>query len=307
MDAAASDVRYVEVGGHRVRVTSPDKVLYPGTGTTKWDVVEYVREVAEVLLRHAGQRAVTRKRWPGGVGTLEHPGESFFTKNLERGAPDWVATVVIEHADHPVTYPVLSEEATLVWFAQLAALELHVPQWRVESSPTSPDSGEHYPDRLVLDLDPGEGADLADCAVVALHLRTRLADLGLDTHPLTSGSKGMHLYAPLDGTRTSTQAKDLAHALASELEASEPERVVSGLSKAKRAGKVLIDWSQNAAAKTTVSPYSLRGRVRPTVAAPRTWEEIEAADQGGLTQLTYPDVLRRLDRDGDLLAPLAGT
>ncbi|WP_404312408.1 ATP-dependent DNA ligase [Agrococcus terreus] len=292
----------LDIGGRVVRLSNPTKVLYPETGTTKRDVVDYYAQVADVLMAHAAGRPVTRKRWVDGVGTERKPGAVFFQKQLERGAPGWLETVDIQHSEGVKAYPLVSEPAALVWMANLAALELHVPQWRADAGfGASVDSERQHPDRLVLDLDPGEGADIDDCAEVALWVREVLVDMGLDPMPLTSGSKGIHLYARLHGTLTSRQVSDVAHELARSLEQLHPDRVVSEMRKAKRVGKVMLDWSQNSAAKTTVAPYSLRGRVRPTVAAPRTWDEIE---HGHLEQLEYPEVLRRLDRDGDLIAAL---
>ncbi|WP_347755515.1 ATP-dependent DNA ligase [Agrococcus sp. ProA11] len=285
----------ITVGGRTLRLTNADKVLYPSTGTTKRDVLEYVLRASDALIAHSALRPVTRKRWPDGVGTARKPGKLFFQKGLERGAPEWVETVEQQHSTGKKQYPVLSEPATLAWMAQMGALELHVPQWRMV------DGERANPDRLVLDLDPGDGADLDDCARVALQVRELLVDIGLDPVPLTSGSKGIHLYARLDGTVTSEQASEVARQLARSLEQMHPDEIVSDMKKALRHGKVLIDWSQNSASKTTIAPYSLRGRLRPTVAAPRTWEEIEA---GGLEQLEYPEVLERLERDGDLIAAL---
>lgn len=285
----------IVVGGRSLRFSNPDKVLYPSTGTTKRDVLEYVLRASEPIIAHAGGRPVTRKRWTEGVGTEKKPGQVFFQKTLEKGAPDWVQTVELQHSTGPKQYPVLTEPAVLAWMAQMGALELHVPQWRML------DGDRQNPDRLVLDLDPGPGADLDDCARVALWVRELLEDIGLHPVPLTSGSKGIHLYARLDGTVTSEQASDVAHTLARSLEQMHPELIVSDMKKSLRTNKVLLDWSQNSGSKTTVAPYSLRGRLRPTVAAPRTWDEIEA---GGLEQLEYTEVLERLERDGDLIASL---
>ncbi|MFJ6113754.1 ATP-dependent DNA ligase [Agrococcus sediminis] len=290
----------IVVGGRSLRFSSPDKVMYPATGTTKRDVLEYVLRASDVLIAHAGGRPVTRKRWTEGVGTERKPGQVFFQKTLERGAPDWVQTVELQHSTGPKQYPVLSEPAVLAWMAQMGALELHVPQWRMLDGERHGDDPPR-PDRLVLDLDPGPGADLDDCAQVALWVRELLEDVGLHPMPLTSGSKGIHLYARLDGTVTSEQASEVAHTLARSLEAMHPELIVSEMKKSLREGKVLLDWSQNSGSKTTVAPYSLRGRLRPTVAAPRTWAEVEA---GGLEQLEYDEVLARLERDGDLIAAL---
>lgn len=292
----------LEVGGRTVRLSNPAKVLYPSTGTTKREVVDYYLEVADALLPHVAGRPVTRKRWVDGVGTARKPGQVFFQKQVERGAPEWLQTVEIQHTEGAKAYPLASEPAALAWMANLAALELHVPQWRADAGHgASVDSERQHPDRLVLDLDPGEGADLDDCAWLALEVRELLEEIGLQPVPLTSGSKGIHVYARLDGSLTSRQVSDVAKQLARSLAELHPDRVVSEMAKAKRRGRVMVDWSQNSAAKTTVAPYSLRGRVRPTVAAPRTWEEIE---RGGLEQLEMADVLRRLERDGDLIAAL---
>lgn len=293
----------VTVGGRRLKVSNLDKVLYPESGTTKAEVIAYYVEIAPTLLPYAQGRPVTRKRWPNGVGSAQHPGEVFFHKDIGPGAPDWVATRPIQHSDREVRYPVLTGSvddatATLAWFAQLAALELHVPQWRFGA-----DGGPQHPDRLVLDLDPGEGVGLAECAEVARLAREALTALGLRPYPVTSGSKGIHLYAALDGTASAAEVSDLAHRLARALEREHPDLVVSDMAKALRQGKVLVDWSQNNGAKTTIAPYSLRGTLRPQVAAPRTWAEL---DDPALTHLQPAEVLARLQEHGDLLAGLTG-
>jgi bifunctional non-homologous end joining protein LigD len=231
-----------------------------------------------------------------GVGTAEHQGEVFFHKNLDDSAPRWVKRRTIEHVDHSNDYPLVNDRATLVWLAQLAALEIHVPQWRF-----GPRGARRNPDRLVLDLDPGEGVGLAECAEVARLARAVLAEHDLVAHPVTSGSKGIHLYAALDGSRSSDRVSELAHELARSLEAEHPELVVSDMKKVSRRGRIFVDWSQNNASKTTVAPYSLRGRAHPTVAAPRTWDELSSP---GLAHLEYAEVLERVARDGDLLEPL---
>jgi len=280
----------IEVGGHEVRVTHPEKVMYPESGTTKRDVVDYYTAVAEVMLPHVRDRPATRKRWVRGVD-----GPLFFEKNLGAGAPAWVRRQEIEHKDHTNAYPVVDDAATLVWLAQSDALEIHVPQWRFGVG-----DERLAPDRMVLDLDPGPGAGLPECVEVALLLRELLTGMGLEPFPVTSGSKGIHLYAPLDGRQTSDQVSAVAHELARALAADHPDLVVSDMKKALRPGKVLVDWSQNNAAKTTVAPYSLRGRARPWVAAPRTWRELT---RPGLAQLEWREVLRRVRRRGD---PMAG-
>jgi len=292
---SSSQSETVSVDGHRLKLTNLEKVLYPQTGTTKADVLAYYAEVASVLIPHSENRPATRKRWVHGVGTPEHPGEVFFQKNLEDAAPSWVKRRSIEHKDHANVYPLVNDLATLTWLAQIAALEIHVPQWRFGRT-----GARRNPDRLVLDLDPGEGAGLQECAVVARLVRDILSDMGLTAMPVTSGSKGIHLYAALDGSQTSDQVSAVAHELARLLEADHPDLVVSDMKKSLRAGKVLLDWSQNNGSKTTITPYSLRGRFEPTVAAPRTWRELASKD---LAQLDYQEVLRRVKRRGD---PLAG-
>jgi bifunctional non-homologous end joining protein LigD len=286
----------VDVDGRRLTLTSLDKVLYPETGFTKGEVLAYYAAVAPALIPLAAGRPVTRKRWPDGVGTAEQPGGMFFIKNLESHAPEWVERRSIAHESGTNVYPLLNDRATLTWLAQSAALELHVPQWRF-----GPDGEALNPDRMVLDLDPGEGAGLAECAEVARLIRTILNGMGLEPVPVTSGSKGIHLYAPLDGAQTSDQVTEVARALARSLEADHPGLVVSDMKKAVRTGKVLVDWSQNRAAKTTLVPYSLRGTLRPMAAAPRTWRELAAKS---LRQLEPHEVVERLERRGDLLESL---
>lgn len=291
-----SQKQVVTVDGHRLTLTNLDKVLYPETGTTKADVLAYYAAIADLLIPHAADRAATRKRWVNGVGTAEHPRQSFFQKNLDDSTPSWVKRGTIEHKDHNNEYPLVNNAATLVWLGQIAALEIHVPQWKFGRT------GQiKNPDRLVLDLDPGEGVGLQECAEVARYARVILKGMGLDTMPVTSGSKGIHLYAALDGTQASDQVSDVAHELARALEAEHPQLIVSDMKRSLRDGKVLVDWSQNSAAKTTITPYSLRGRSRPLVAVPRTWRELASPD---LTHLDYEQVLARMKRRKDPLAAL---
>ena len=285
----------VSVDGHRLRLTNLDKVLYPETGTTKAEVLSYYAAVAEHLLPHARNRPATRKRWVHGVGSPEHPGQVFFQKNIDASAPSWVKRFPIEHKSGTNLYPLVNDLATLTWLAQIAALEIHVPQWQF-----GPRGRIRNPDRMVLDLDPGEGAGLAECAEVARRAREILTGMGLDARPVTSGSKGIHLYTALDGSQTSEEVNAVAHELARALEADSPDLVVSDMKKTLRRGKVLVDWSQNNANKTTICPYSLRGRFTPTVAAPRTWEELEDPELG---QLDFEEVLERI---GAGIDPLAG-
>lgn len=273
--------------GAAVRFTHPGKVLYPEAGTTKLDVARYYMQVASVLVPWARDRPATRKRWVDGVGTSAEPGKSFFQRNLDSSTPEWIPRQVMQHKDHENTYPLVNDARTLVWLAQTATLEIHVPQWRF-----SPDGVVLHPDRMVLDLDPGEGAGLPECAAVALLVKDALAQVGVVSLPVTSGRKGLHVYARLDGRRTSEEVARVAHELAESLEDEHPEMVVSRMDKELRRGKVLVDWSQNWPGKTTVVPYSLRGSALPTVAAPRRWEEIEAVD---LAQLDHREVLARIE------------
>ncbi len=294
----ASRDQVVTVEGRTIKLTNLDKVLYPQTQTTKADVLSYYAQVGPTMLPHLRDRPATRKRWPDGVGEVKGKRPTvFFNKDLGAGTPDWVPRGTIAHKDHDNDYPVINDLATLSWLAQLAALEIHVPQWRF-----GPDGNPQNPDRLVLDLDPGPGVTLAECARIAMLVRDILRDIGHDPIPVTSGSKGIHLYAPLDGSQTPEQATEVARELAVALESDHPDLVISSMKRSERNGKVFIDWSQNNGAKTTVSPYSLRGRDRPMVAAPRTWEELEDPD---LRQLEYPEVITRLADLGDPLAPLA--
>ncbi|MFC8923656.1 ATP-dependent DNA ligase [Cellulosimicrobium sp. NPDC057127] len=281
----------VSVEGHRLKLTNLDKVLYPATGTTKGDVLAYLAAVAEVMLPHCANRPATRKRWPDGTD-----GQVFFQKNAGQGVPSWVRTRRIQHKSSANDYVLVNDLATLTWLGQTGSLELHVPQWQFGRT------GVHLnPDRLVLDLDPGPGAGLAECAEVARLARRILLGMGLDPLPVTSGSKGIHLYAALDGKQDSAAVSAVAHELARYLESEHPDLVVSDMKKSLRGGKVLVDWSQNNANKTTIAPYSLRGRERPMVAAPRTWDELDDRD---LRHLDADEVLERVRTIGDPLAAL---
>ncbi len=297
----------VEVDGRRLQVSNLDKVMYPATETTKGEVLHYYATLATVLLPHVKDRPVTRIRWPHGT-----TGPSFFEKNLPSGAPAWLRSVTVpssgsragDSSRDTITYPLVDDTAALTYLANLASLELHVPQWRVDA-----DGRPLPPDRLVIDLDPGSPAGLHECALLALVVRERLAALGLTSAPVTSGSKGMQLYARLPGDQDAEAIRDVAREIAQDLTRAQPELVVWKMTKSLRPGKVLLDWSQNTAAKTTIAPYSLRGKDAPFVAAPRTWEEVErgAERPGRLEHLQMDEVLRRVSRDGDLFGQvLAG-
>ena len=275
----------------RVKLTNPDKVLYPATGTTKAEVFEYYVAIAEAMVPHIAGRPVTRKRWPNGVGGLD-----FFEKQLASSAPRWLQRGSVTHKSGTTTYPVIDTREGLAWIAQQASLEVHVPQWKFTSD------GEPGPaTRIVFDLDPGEDVTFRQLSEVAHEVRDFITDVGLRTYPLTSGSKGLHLYVPLADPVSSQGASVLAKRIAQQLEKSMPKQVTATMTKSLRAGKVFVDWSQNSAAKTTIAPYSMRGRETPTVAAPRTWDEIEDPD---LQHLRFEEVLMRVERDGDLLAGL---
>jgi len=308
--SGAGAAQAVRVGDRTVRLTNPDKVLFPGDGdahpTTKAELVEYYWRIAPVMLPHLAGRPVTRKRWPHGTGPVRgRDAEPFFTKNLDSGTPDWVPRATIVHHERPVTYPLATEDAVLVWCAQMASIELHVPQWRLPPAVIEGrrdlvlDDADTRPDRLVVDLDPGPGVGLEECCEVALAARELLDDVGFASVPVTSGSKGIHLYAALDGV-SSAAASAFAAELAASLVAELPKLALMQMKRDLRAGKVFVDHTQNNAAKTTVSPYSVRGRLEPWVAAPRSWDEVEA---GGLTQLRLAEVLERA-QDGDLFAAL---
>ena len=292
----------VDVEGRTLKISSLDKVLYPRSGTTKGEVLNYYAQIAPVLLPHLKDRAVTRIRWPHGVQDM-----SFFEKNAPSGTPSWVRTATVPttgsrsgKGDGVITFPIVDDLATLTWLVNLAALELHVHQWTVGRN-----GRPRNADRLVIDLDPGEPAGLHECCVVALLVQDKLAEHGLHGKPVTSGSKGLHLYADLPKRLPSDDSTALAKKVAEELQREHPSLVTATMTKTKRPGKVFLDWSQNAGSKTTISPYSLRGKELPYVAAPVSWAEVEegADDPLGLEQLRFDEVLRRVAEHGDLFAP----
>ncbi|GAA5076973.1 bifunctional non-homologous end joining protein LigD [Thermocatellispora tengchongensis] len=287
----------VTVDGRRLSLSNLDKVLYPQDGFTKAEVLDYYSRIAPVLLPHLRGRPLTVKRYPNGV-----EGGFFFEKNAPAHRPSWVRTAKLptpgSSKDREITeFAIVEDLASLVFFANLAALELHVPMWRVD------DRGRALePDTLVFDLDPGPPATIVECCRVARVLRELLAADGLTAYPKTSGSKGMQLYAPWDrGPDPSGYAKQIARHLAAEM----PDQVVSVMTKKVRQGKVLIDWSQNNPAKTTVAPYSLRARATPTVSTPLTWAELEDCEHADELVFTSADVLARVEEHGDLFGPVA--
>jgi DNA ligase D-like protein (predicted polymerase)/DNA ligase D-like protein (predicted 3'-phosphoesterase) len=287
----------VEVAGRRLKLSNLDKPLYPGV--PKSAVVDYYARIADTLLPHLAGRPLTVRRFPDGI---DRP--SFYEKNAGRNAPDWLRTVDVPtpgstKGSETANFVVVEELATLVYLANLAVLELHVPQWRVDAE------GEvHPPDELVFDLDPGEGTTVVDCARVAERVRAILEADGLRPRAKTSGSKGMQVSAAVrvtERSRTSEYAKAVAELLARET----PKQVTAVMAKDRRTGKIFVDWSQNNPAKTTIAPYSLRARAAggaPTVSTPLHWHEVEAA--GSVAELTFSptDVLARVASDGDLYA-----
>jgi bifunctional non-homologous end joining protein LigD len=302
MATQETDEVLVDVEGRTLRISNLGKVLYPRTGTTKGEVLNYYAQVAPVLLPHLKDRAVTRIRWPHGVEDM-----SFFEKNIPGGTPSWVHTVTVpttgsrtaSREEGTLTFPIVDDLATLTWLVNLAALELHVHQWTVGRN-----GRPRGADRLVIDLDPGEPAGLHECCRVALLVSDALEERGLVAKPVTSGSKGLHLYADLARPMPSERSTALAKEVAEALEKAHPALVTATMTKSRRAGKVFLDWSQNSGSKTTISPYSLRGKERPYVATPLGWDEVEegADDPDALEQFRYEQVLERIEEYGDLFA-----
>lgn len=292
MKAEAVDVR---VAGRTLTLTSLSKVMYPEAGFTKAQVIDYYQRIAPFMLPHIRGRPLTRIRYPHGVADM-----FFFEKNKPAGTPDWVETVKVQHKREVTEFIVCDDLATLVWLANLSALELH-PQLHLAKEPERPTC-------VVFDLDPGLPAALVECCQVALWIRDVLADLDLEAWPKVSGGKGLQLYVPLN-TKTDYEAtKSFAKAIAQLLERQHPDDVVSLMKKELRKGKVFIDWSQNDQVKTTVGVYSLRARARPTVSMPLTWGEVEAAVEGedaGALVFEAPAALARAAKQGDLFKPVA--
>jgi bifunctional non-homologous end joining protein LigD len=301
MPAEKEEVR-VDVEGRTLTISNLHKVLYPRTGTTKGEVLNYYAQVAPVLLPHLADRCVTRIRWPHGVQDA-----SFFEKNVPVRTPSWVRTAEVpttgsrapSRNGDTLVFPIVDDLATLTWLVNLAALELHVHQWTVGRT-----GRPRGADRLVIDLDPGDPAGLHECCQVALLVRDRLAERDLAAKPVTSGSKGLHLYADLPARLPSEESTALAKEVAEELQAEHPKLVTATMTKSRRSGKVFLDWSQNAGSKTTISPYSLRGREVPTVATPVSWAEVEAGaeDPMELGQFRFEETLARVADLGDLFA-----
>lgn len=288
----------VEVGGRTLTLSNLDKVLYPEAGFTKGEVIDYYARIAPAMLPHLADRAATFKRYPNGVD-----GKFFFEKNRPSHAPDWVRSVTLPSpgstkSRETIDYPVIRDLPTLVWAANLAALELHIPMWRV-----GPRGKVHDPDLLVFDLDPGPPATIVECCEVAQLLRDLLAADGLSAYPKTSGSKGMQLYVPVRGA-TWQDTHGYARKLAQRLTDERQDLIVWQMKRGLRDGKVLIDWSQNNAAKTTIAVYSLRARPQPTVSTPISWAEVESCRSPNELVFTAAQTLDRVDGQGDLFAGL---
>ncbi|WP_421106497.1 non-homologous end-joining DNA ligase [Streptomyces sp. NEAU-S77] len=280
-----------EVGGRRIALRNLDKVIHPATGTTKGELLHYLASAAGAMLGHLRGRPLAFLRYPDGPD-----GQMFFTKNPPPGTPSWVTTAEVSRHEGETARQVLVQDlASLMWAANLV-VEFHAPMWRI-------DEGTGIADRLVFDLDPGPPATIVDCCAVAVWLRERLRADGLAAYAKTSGSKGLHLLTPLEPA-PSRQVTHYARRLAAEAAAALPGLAIQKMTRSLRPGKVFVDFSQNAAAKTTAAPYTPRARREPTVSTPVTWDEVEACDDPGRLVFGIDDLPARLDRHGDLLAPL---
>lgn len=288
----------VEVDGRRLSLSNLDKVLYPD-GFTKGEVVDYYAKIAPAIIPHLSGRAVTLRRFPEGVEDLD---AAFFEKRCPKHRPKWVKTTRVEAGPHAgkIDFCVCDSLPTLIWMAQLAALELH-PSLSKSRAPKRPTV-------VAFDLDPGPPADIVDCSRVALRLRELLEQVDLQCFAKTSGSKGMQLYVPLNTKTSYEQTRPFAQALAQVVANQSPEDTLAKMGKkTDRSGKVFIDWYQNNERKTTISVYSLRARERPTCSTPVTWEEVEkAAGSGNGDHMVFEakDVLERIEKHGDLFAPV---
>ncbi|WP_149827342.1 non-homologous end-joining DNA ligase [Streptomyces tailanensis] len=278
-----------EVEGHRVALSNLEKVIHPATGFTKGELLHYYATTADALLPHLHDRPVSFLRYPDGPD-----GQVFFAKNVPPGTPDWVTTAEVKRMEGPARMVLVQDLASLMWASNLVT-EFHTPQWTAYS----PDEA----DRLVFDLDPGTPATIVECCEVACWLRERLAADGIEAYAKTSGSKGLHLLAAVRGA-PSERVTEYAKELAMEAEQAMPRRVVHRMTRSLRPGKVFVDWSQNAARKTTATPYTLRARPEPTVSAPVTWDEVEGCTSPGQLVFRAQDIAPRLQDYGDLLAPL---
>jgi bifunctional non-homologous end joining protein LigD len=296
----------VEVDGRELKLTNLDKVLYPKAGFSKGEVVDYYAKVAPTIVPHLAGRALTLRRFPEGVDDSD---AAFFEKRCPKHRPEWVKTAAVEAGPHAgvIDFCVCEDRPTLIWMAQLAAIELH-PSLSLAKAPDRPTV-------LAFDLDPGPPANVIDCCRVALRLRELFRHFDVQSFPKTSGSKGLQIYAPLNNDAVTYEAngadgqgtKPLARAIAQLLEKQTPDLVVSKMKKVERKGKVFVDWSQNHRRKTTIAVYSLRARERPTVSTPVSWDEVErAVENEDADSLVFEakDVLKRIEKHGDLFAPV---
>jgi bifunctional non-homologous end joining protein LigD len=288
----------VTVGNRRLKVTNLDKVLYPKTRTTKAQVIDYYARVADVILPHLKGRPLTLRRFPEGVG---NPGASFFEKNCPKHRPEWVKTtpIYVDRRAGEIDFCLCENHPTLIWMAQLAALELHPSLSKAKRM--------EQPTVLAFDLDPGPPASLVQCCQVALRVRELFGAFGLEGFPKVSGGKGLQVYFPLNTRVTYEETSPFAKAVAQLLEKQTPKDVVSKMAKVDRRGKVFVDWSQNHQKKTTIAVYSLRARDRPTASIPLHWREVErAAKRGDAENLRFeiPDAVKRIEKEGDLFEPV---
>jgi bifunctional non-homologous end joining protein LigD len=290
----AGKSRDVDVEGRTLSISNLDKVLYPRAGFTKGEVIDYYARIAPAMLPHLRDRPLTLRRYPNGVED-----KSFFEKRCPKHRPDWVETAPVDTSEGPIDFCLCNDKATLVWVAQLAALELHPSLSRAQDMDN--------PTVVAFDLDPGAPADIVDCCRVALRLRELFGQFGLECFPKTSGSKGMQVYVPLNSKAGYERTKPFANAVAKLLEKQSPDKVISKMAKADRKGKIFVDWSQNDRAKTTIAVYALRAREHPTASTPLHWDEVEStADSGDADELRFEagQVLERVEEHGDLFAPV---
>jgi len=288
----------VTVGDRELTISNLEKVLFPESGFTKGQLIDFYVNVASAMLSHVADRPLTMKRYPDGV-----EGKFFYEKHVPSHAPDWVHTVGVPNADGQgtVDYAVVCDLPSLVWAANLGTIEFHVPLWRIGRRRRLPGP----PDFMVFDLDPGEGTTLVECCQVALFIEEDLKARGVATRVKTSGAKGLQVYASLEGRPSWEKSRAGAHEMALALEKKHPELVVSNMRKTLRRDKILIDWSQNHPAKTTISAYSVRARPRPTVSTPVTWKEVQQCVKSGdptTLEFTTADVLTRIKKRGDLFS-----
>ena len=296
--AAAPAPATVHIGRRQVTFSNLQKVLYPVAGFTKGEAIQYYLRIADVILPHLKRRALTLKRYPDGVD-----GFFFYEKNCPAHRPPWIDTANVPTANRVggINFCLANDAATLAWVANLASLELHTSLARAPKV--------ERPTMMVFDFDPGPNTDILDCGRVAIRMRDRLLNLGLRSFAKTSGSKGLHFYVPLNTPCTFDDTKAFSHAMAMLLEREDPGYVTSVMRKDLRVGKVFIDWSQNDEHKTTVCPYSLRARSRPTVSTPVTWDEVEEAIEAGdpeRLRFEARDVVQRVRSLGDLFEPVLG-